>query len=221
MISEICPFDRLVQRFGRGCRFDKNICDVDIILPVNENYMDYPAPYGSLEDGMWIPDEHLSETLNRLSIGEYSGNDYLSIINDIYSNFNINDFADKNSKLLKNNFETNIIFNASYAIDEYNPEDDQIRWKSRDILQQYKIRIGIPKDIYLNKMEFDKDLYLNTVSVYRYNLERLRKMGVILIKECSVGEEIEQVYYIMDYNYLSDVGIYIDENIIGKGFEFI
>jgi CRISPR-associated endonuclease/helicase Cas3 len=49
MISELCPIDRLTQRAGRLCRFDKSkIGELYVLIP-QKNDLIFPAPYGEYD----------------------------------------------------------------------------------------------------------------------------------------------------------------------------
>ena len=74
MISELCPIDRLTQRAGRLCRFDKSKNGELYVLVPQKNDMIYPAPYGEYDkrEKAWIPCDAFSKTAEILETTSYN-----------------------------------------------------------------------------------------------------------------------------------------------------
>lgn len=83
MISELCPIDRLTQRVGRLCRFDKTkIGDLHILIPEKDGKI-YPAPYGEYDrkNKTWIPAKAFLETEKILKCEPYNAEKLVNLLN--------------------------------------------------------------------------------------------------------------------------------------------
>jgi len=151
MISDICPIDRLVQRAGRLCRFDKEKIGALYILIPQQKGAVYPAPYGSFDRRLkaWKISPSLNKTIKSLQLKKYSANDFVNFINDVYEK--LEDFtlrAKENAKLLKENFAYNWVI-LPKAISELD-DTETVFWKSRDIDNNISVLTEFPENPYFN-----------------------------------------------------------------------
>lgn len=226
MLSDICPIDRLIQRFGRGNRFNKDICEIDLIIP-NKNGNVYPAPYGEFDMKIksWIPNEYFQKTLNilqNLKINELNGYDYLDIINQIYPKFDISDISKNNSNNLMKYFEQNVFLNSKLNIsDEF--EDDKLNWKSRNILTQVSIYIGQLKSEYLSKLELEEEIFMNSINISGFNFKKIKE---ILnknnnIRILNIQDDYDEIIYSIDEKYYSsEFGLDYESILLDKNKTF-
>jgi CRISPR-associated endonuclease/helicase Cas3 len=208
MVSDICPIDRLVQRFGRGCRFDfleNKICEVDIIIPQKDAKL-YPAPYGKYlnKDG-WEANEFFYKTYKIIKKGEYNYDDFLRIINDVYSEMKIDDKSKSNSDLLYNMNKKNIFFNSGEKIEE-DCDGNQVEWKTRDINPQVKVYVGVPNE-YKNFDEYKLDFNNNSLSLSYYKFLQMKKKDMLFMHNITIKDEIITVYCMNTIYYNSKFGI--------------
>jgi CRISPR-associated endonuclease/helicase Cas3 len=205
MISDICPIDRLVQRAGRLCRFDKKIGDLRVIIPyqtrehkkTNEKTKGiYPAPYGSFErKGLkWIISPALQKTIDLLKLQKYSAQDFVDFINVVYER--LEDFsvrAKQNAKLLKEQFAYNwiVLPNANSEVDD----TETIFWKSRDIDNNATILIAFPeKPYFTNYMEWQAFKNENSVELPVYLIEKGKKLNKIYQAKIYLKDEKMDVW---------------------------
>lgn len=228
ILSEMCPIDRLIQRMGRGCRFDENICDVDIIIPINDDNMFNPAPYGEYvkNERKWLANQPFERTVNLLKTKEYNGWEYLEMVNEVYDNFSFSVNSEKNSDSLTDNFNNNVFFNVEYNNDIDSIESSQSEWKSRDILPQVTLLVGEPPindgaNNYYYKLK--KYIYENSLDISYHGINKLKQHeGIIKVKEIHIKDEhIEKVIMIDKEHYNSEVGIEINVEHLNKTHEFI
>jgi CRISPR-associated endonuclease/helicase Cas3 len=183
MISDVCPIDRLVQRAGRLCRFDKDkIGDLHVIIPYKtkkEERNIYPAPYGSMEKRKWIVSPALQKTIDLLILQRYSAKDFVDFINVVYER--LEDFsvrAKQNAKLLKEQFAYNwIVLPKAYSeIDE----TETPFWKSRDIDNNVNVLTTFPENPYFsNYMDWQEFKMKNSVDLPVYLIRQGRKLNCI------------------------------------------
>lgn len=209
ILSDVAPFDRLVQRFGRGCRFNKNICHVDINIPIKDG-LRYPAPYGSydVKQKGWIFNDYLKRTIDILEtnfkngICEYNYTLYLKFINQIYSNLSIDNKSKKNANNLYSLFEKHMYINGDHKIDEDGV--NEIDWSARNIDIQVKILIAnVADNNFFDKM-IDFELYSssNTINIPIYKFDLYKKKGIIQEKGITISNNPpEMMNYIDVYNY--------------------
>jgi CRISPR-associated endonuclease/helicase Cas3 len=206
MISDICPIDRLVQRFGRGCRFDLNICNVDLVIPSNDGSL-YPAPYGNFDRKIkeWIPNKYFSKTLEIIENYKnknLNGNLYLNIINQVYTEYILDINSINNANNLISYFSNNIFLNSKLKIgSEY--EDENLNWKSRSISPQIEIYIGVLKSEYYNKKDLEIEIFKNSISISAFNFKKI-KDSLKINKDINIlknNEKYEDVIYSIDEKY--------------------
>lgn len=157
IFTEIAPMDRLVQRFGRGCRFeDDKICNVYVLLPINTitNQILF-APYlTKSKDNQIVPNDAILKTLDILKCTQYSYMEYIEIINKIYESFDIDYVSTFNSNKIIEMFKQNILMNFCK---DYESLDDsnvnQSDWKCRNI--EPSMRIFINDEQFLERDRFN------------------------------------------------------------------
>ena len=114
MISDVCPIDRLVQRAGRLCRFDKNkVGELHIVVP-EKNGEIYPAPYGIYKRPKWTAHREFQETIDIIKEGQsYSAGDFVDLINQIYKNIiSLETKSKQNANNLKEYFVNNWLISS-------------------------------------------------------------------------------------------------------------
>ena len=176
MISDACPIDRLVQRAGRLCRFDKEkVGALHIIVPYQtkkEGRNIYPAPYGSMENSKWVISPALQKTIEILKLQPYSAQDFVDLINIIYNElkcFSIR--AKDNAKLLKEQFAYNwiVLPKANSEIDD----KETVFWKSRDIDNSTTVLTDFPENPYFsNYMDWQEFKISNSVDLPNYIIQK-------------------------------------------------
>lgn len=186
MLTDICPLDRMVQRFGRGCRFHflvNKICNIDIVVPYKNGEI-FPAPYGDIIDKEWIPNKYFQKTLECIKKGEYNYNKYLKLINDVYSEYSINLDSKENSDKLIEMFQDNFIFNSDKIDDDIN----NTAWKARNIDTQCKIFVEKIDDVFEKYSKFEHYKNMECVSIPIYKFDILNKNGLIEIIEVYISK---------------------------------
>lgn len=176
MISDVCPIDRLVQRAGRLCRFDKEkVGALHIIVPYQtkkEGRNIYPAPYGSMEKHKWVISAALQKTIDLLEIKKYSAHDFVNMINMVYEK--LEDFttqAKDNAKLLKEQFAYNwiVLPKANSEIDD----TETVFWKSRDIGNNTTVLTDFPENPYFsNYLDWQEFKTSNSVDLPNYLIRK-------------------------------------------------
>lgn len=190
IISELAPIDRLIQRFGRGCRFNEDICKAYIILPLNDynggiNYFPYVVKNGK----DYIPNKYISRTFDKLCEKTYSYGTFMEMINEIYLDFKIEEYDKFNSNKICEISKRNIFLNGCFNYEDI--EDGfsmPLDWKSRDI--EPNIRIYINDDAFLNhetNYSFNEFMVLKSkysLTIRLKNYEKIKKL--IIHKEIVV-----------------------------------
>jgi len=200
ILSELCPIDRMIQRFGRGCRFDKGICDVVVFEDNNQDSK--PFPYVD-QDGK-EPNEAYRKTKLILNIGQLNGRDYLNLVNNVYDEFTLDKKSIDNSKKLDDEFKSNLILNPNYEEDNENSNNLQSRWRCRDIIPQGKLYIGEPPDKFDSYRELEFLTEMNSVHLPLIKINKFIK--VILIKNVNIDRTSDsvEIKYISEEYYDGD-----------------
>jgi len=213
MISEICPIDRLTQRAGRLCRFDKDkIGELHIIIPKKDGML-YPAPYGSFDKKakQWNPCRALTQTINCIKTDSYSADELVSLINTVYSDdYSFSVSAKANAGLLRDSFIYNWLINPVQKTDA-NSFGTNL-WKSRDIDSTETVFVSSPESVYYNKLSFQSWKIANTIELPLYLVKKGEKNFRVDYKRVIVcGEELRLcVVRTGFYNY--NIGIDFYEN---------
>jgi CRISPR-associated endonuclease/helicase Cas3 len=222
MISDICPIDRLVQRAGRLCRFDKKIGDLRVVIPyqTRENKKTkektkgiYPAPYGNFErrDMKWIINPALQKTIDLLELRRYSAQNFVDFINIVYEK--LEDFsirAKQNAKLLKEQFAYNwiVLPNANSEIDD----TETLFWKSRDIDNNLTVLTIFPKNPYFtNYMEWQAFKNENSVDLPVYLIQKGKKLHKIYQSKIYLKDEEIEVWRTYEGVYKFETGLFFSD----------
>lgn len=209
MISEICPIDRLMQRAGRMCRFDKTkVGELYVLIPKKHGIL-YPAPYGTFDfhSKSWIPCEYLIQTIHILVEKAYNFEMLVDILNQIYNSekkYSIKSIA--NAKNLKDYYTINWLINPQ----QKSSIDDESAnfWKSRDIMPQDTIFVKKPISTnFINYLEFQSWKICNSIELPVYEIEKGRKQHKIDIIKVIVKDETVSMYIVRDGFYNDTIGV--------------
>jgi CRISPR-associated endonuclease/helicase Cas3 len=156
MITDACPYDRLMQRLGRAGRFHNRIVDVYVIIPkVNHrgSYRFYPAPYGRFlgpEQG-WQAHPVMQTSAKKMKEGILSFRQLLDTVHEVYDEVEAtggfeNEYAQakENANRLLTMLRNNSVICAPNRDDDYEDGvigDNDFEWKMRLILQKAKIYV--------------------------------------------------------------------------------
>lgn len=208
MISELCPIDRLTQRAGRLCRFDKTKVGELYVLVPKKNDSVYPAPYGKYDRKAkgWIPCDAFVKTSDILEPTVYSAEKLVNLLNDIYT---VQDsFSPKaiyNANSLKEYFSCNWLINP---IQRTATDDTETNfWKSRDIVPQDTVFIEKPTSKYFyNYFSFQNWKLNNSLELPVYLIEKGKKLHMIDLEKIWIKEEEEFLYVIREGFYNKEKG---------------
>jgi len=208
MISEVCPIDRLVQRAGRLCRFDKSkIGEMHVVVP-QKNEALYPAPYGTyiMHKG-WEANKALVKTIELLECKSYSANDFVDFINEVYPTFE--DFKTKtkeNAILLKKKFTSSwVILPAEQTKED---DTDSQEWKSRDIACNETVFIEFPEQDHFNFWQDYQEYKLeDAVDLPSYLVKKGITNKSIRVKRIKIATDDEIDIYVAINSYSLDFGL--------------
>lgn len=212
MISDLCPMDRLVQRAGRLCRFDKNKIGALYITVPQQNNQLYPAPYGSysVKHG-WSANKFMERTLQLLKMKKYSAGDFVELINQVYpklEEFSVK--ATRNANLLKEKFVSNwIILPVEQSLVDDTISQD---WRSRDIVGNGTVFTNYPEtDVYYYWQDFQEYKLNYSIDIPTYLIIKGIKENKIVKETITVaGEEIEINIALNCYDF--DFGLQLTSN---------
>lgn len=215
MISELCPIDRLTQRAGRLCRFDKTkVGELHVLVP-QKNDLVYPAPYGEYDRKIkaWIPCEAFVKTSEILNTTSYSAEKLVSLLNHVYAvQDSFSPKAIKNAKSLKEYFSWNWLINPKQIT--VTDDTDTNFWKSRNIAPQDTVFVEKPTSNYFyNYFDFQNWKLQHSLELPVYLIDKCKKSHMIDIIKIRIKDEIEQILVIREgfYNYNFGVKLF-DEN---------
>jgi len=208
MISELCPIDRLTQRAGRLCRFDKTkIGELFVVIPQKED-MVYPAPYGEYDrkKKCWIPCEAFTKTSEIINTETYSAEKLVLMLNQIYPTQDFSSLSIKNANTLKDYFSYNWLISSRQ---QTNVDDtDTNFWRSRKIESQDTVFVEKPPTIYFNNyLEYQSWKIKYSMELPVYLIEKGRKQYKIDSLKIHVKDELETIYVIREGFYNDNIGI--------------
>jgi CRISPR-associated endonuclease/helicase Cas3 len=204
IISDLCPMDRLIQRFGRCNRFNKECGSTYILVPKHHKYFFYtPLPYA---DKDFNESKYLTRTKEYLKKGKYNYNVYMKLIDEIYKDYEFDLKSQNNTRKLKEYFCSNWFFNGSVHNDD--GEENNTIWKFRDIIEEREI--VIKDDDYNNKFygyeRFNYFLYKNSLKIKKNDFKRMLKNGIIFEEEIIIekGDDFDkEKVFVLDGKYFS------------------
>lgn len=209
MISDLCPIDRLTQRVGRLCRFDKGKTgELHVLIPEKEGGI-YPAPYGSFDrkTKSWISSDAFEKTRKLISKEKYSVKRLTDLLNQVYDDLsNFDSLAIKNANNLKEYFMYNWLLNAKQVSQK---DDDEVNfWKSRNIPPQDTLFIKFPGNTYFsNYLSYQEYKLRNGVELPFYLIEKGKKNFIIDVKTVTIKEDKEIIYVIREGFYSFQKGV--------------
>lgn len=208
MISDLCPIDRLTQRAGRLCRFDKSLGELHVMHPKKDGST-YPAPYGVYDRKAksWTGSEAFEGTKKIVKCEEYSAQKLVQMLNEVYkdqSEFSVHALA--NAKNLKEYFKNNWLINSKQISDK---DDTGLNfWKSRNIDRQETVFVAQPSSKYFfNYLNFQEWRIENSVELPVYLVEKGKKNHMIDLVKITVKDEEELIYIIREGFYSFEKGI--------------
>lgn len=209
MISELCPIDRLTQRAGRLCRFDKTKVGELYLLVPQKNNLVYPAPYGEYDRKIkaWVPCEAFVKTSEILDITSYSAERLVSLLNHVYD---VQDsFSPKvinNAKNLKEYFSWNWLINPKQIT--ATDDTDTNFWKSRNIAPQDTVFVQKPTTkFFYNYFNFQNWKLNNSLELPIYLIEKGISNHMIDLMKITVKDETIHIYVLRNGFYDSDYGV--------------
>ena len=208
MLSDLCPIDRLVQRAGRLCRFNKNIGELYVVVPEKEGML-YPAPYGmfDVKSKMWLPNTYLLKTLELLSKKQYTSESLVNLINDVYSDEKTySAIADHNAKELLLMFRCNWLINPAQGSKE---DDDKVmNWRSRCIEEKGTVYISQPElNNFYSYFRFQSWSSATSLEVPIYQLKKMKSKGMVYELGITISNQESVIHVLKDGFYDQEIGI--------------
>lgn len=216
MISELCPIDRLTQRAGRLCRFDKSKIGELYVLTPQKNDAIYPAPYGSYsrKEKTWIACESFIKTQKILTETYYNADKLVGMLNTIYSTeVELSSKAISNANTLKEHFKYNwLISPKQQSADD---DIDTNYWKSRDIGPQDTVFVAPPETSYFyNYLSYQSWKLRSSIELPVYLIEKGKKNHMVDIKTIRIKDDNESIYVIREGFYNREKGVtFIEEDV--------
>lgn len=215
MISEVCPIDRLTQRAGRLCRFDKDqIGNLYIVCPYKDGKL-YPAPYGTfnMSGKIWVECDALKETIKIIDKKKYNSKELLDLLNKVYCKGTVYSAkARENAKHLEEYFMYNWLIGSMERV----KEDDCSNqfWSSRDIPPQDSIFVRKPNNRYFkNWHDFQEYKIESSIDVPLYIIQSALKNHILDVYDIFIGfEHNERIYIVREGFYSKDFGLMSDVN---------
>ncbi len=215
MISELCPIDRLTQRAGRLCRFDKTKVGELYVLVPQKNDLVYPAPYGEYDPKIkaWIPCEAFVKTSEILEPTLYSAEKLVNLLNHVYAvQDSFSPKAINNAKSLKEYFSWNWLINPKQIT--ATDDTDTNFWKSRNIKPQDTVFVEKPTSkFFYNYFGFQNWKLNNSLELPVYLIEKGKKLHMIDLEKIRIKDEEEIIYVIREDFYNEEKGAtFIEED---------
>jgi CRISPR-associated endonuclease/helicase Cas3 len=214
MVSELCPIDRLTQRGGRLCRFDKEkVGDLYVLIPKKEGYI-YPAPYGEYnrKEKRWIPVDAFTKTQEVLELKKYNASKLVYMLNQIYPDNQVfSAMAQDNARKLKDSFRCNWLINPMQKATEDDTDTNQ--WKSRNIGAQDAVFVEKPGSFYFkNYLEFQSWKLNVAIEIPVYLIEKFNKKHILDSIKIMVGDDEKYILVIREEFYSLEKGIRLPDD---------
>lgn len=213
MISELCPIDRLTQRAGRLCRFDKTKVGELYVLVPQKNDLVYPAPYGEYDRKIktWVPCEAFVKTLEVLTPTLYSAEKLVNLLNHVYAvQDSFSPKAINNAKYLKEYFSWNWLINPKQIT--ATDDTDTNFWRSRNIAPQDTVFVEKPiSKVFYNYLEFQTWKLNNSLDLPVYLIKKGRKLHMIDLEKVWIKDEEQRISIIRKGFYNKVIGLFIQE----------
>jgi len=200
MISELCPIDRLTQRAGRLCRFNKTKVGQLYVLVPQKNNLVYPAPYGEYDRKIksWTPCKAFVKTTEILKTAFYSAEKLVDLLNQVYeTQDSFSPKAISNAKSLKEYFSWNWLINPKQvtATDDI----DTNFWRSRNIAPQDTVFSQKPESqFFYNYFDFQNWKLQYSLELPIYLIEKGKKQYMIDIEKIWIQDDEETILVIRD-----------------------
>jgi len=218
MISELCPIDRLTQRAGRLCRFDKTKIGELYVLVPQKNDLVYPAPYGEYDrkTKAWIPCDAFVKTSDILEPTIYSADKLVNLLNHVYA---VQDaFSPKainNAKSLKEYFSWNWLINPKQIT--ATEDTDTNFWRSRNIAPQETVFVEKPTSkFFYNYFGFQNWKLNNSLELPVYIIERGKRLHMIDLVRIWIKDDEEVIYVVREGYYNSVEGLHFLDTEFGN-----
>ncbi len=199
MISDLCPIDRLTQRAGRLCRFNKGqIGKLYVVRPHDKNGVIYPAPYGtppSKGNTSWQACEAYNLTNKTITCKLYNSKELLISLNEVYQKeTTFSAIAYENAKHLEEYFMYNWLIGSR----ERSKEDDTANqfWKSRNIQPQETVYVCEPDNPHFkNWHDFQEYKMAKSIEIPNY-LTKKNKADFYLFP-VTIGLDLKDEIFIV------------------------
>lgn len=205
MVSELCPYDRLAQRAGRLGRFEgMGIGTLHVVTPTKDDDL-YPAPYGEYdqEEYEWYPGRALVKTQDLISYTSHSAQDFIDVVDAIYSTpeeFSPSDDRIKRNRArLESHLQDDWLIVSAQMSDEEEGRTDE--WRSRDIPPQETVLTACPDrfESYADYQAFQQE-YGVSVPAYHVRRDDRPDLPPVNKVEFVVADETEHAWYSPAYS---------------------
>jgi CRISPR-associated endonuclease/helicase Cas3 len=194
MISELCPIDRLTQRAGRLCRFDKTKTgQMFVVVPFKDGEI-YPAPYGKYDRASksWNACEAFSKTMEAITLQGYNAELLVNMLNKIYDTQESSAQALNNARILQDSFCYNWLINPKASVDK---DDDCTNfWKSRNMEPNDTVLVEKPPTGYFrNYLDFQSWKIKNSLDLPVYLIQKAHKLHLIDYYDIKYQDRSERI----------------------------
>ncbi|MDD3945259.1 MAG: CRISPR-associated helicase Cas3' [Bacteroidales bacterium] len=218
MISELCPIDRLTQRAGRLCRFDKTKVGELYVLVPKKNDLVYPAPYGEYDRKIkaWVPCEAFVKTSEIIDTTSYSAEKLVNLLNHVYAvQDSFSPKAINNAKSLKEYFSWNWLINPKQI--PATEDTDANFWRSRNIAPQDTVYVEKPlSNTFYNYLNFQNWKINNSLELPVYLIEKGENSHMIDLVKIRIKDDEEVIYVVREGFYNRIEGLYFSEAEFGN-----